>query len=454
MICCSWPVTEKTLTIVSMQMNTRIKLVTTIGTLLLLHGPVHSQTLDLSDTGAQIDSIVALVNDGVVLRSELEDQTAMIVQRLRAEGTELPPREILVQQILESLIVGQIQLQRAEREGIRVPDEILNRALSDIARRNGTTLSQLPELLAADGVDYAAYRKEMREQIVMDRLRQINVISRIGVSNRELEDYLERERNTSYRNNSYKASHILIALPAATTPEQLQATQDKAWDIYKQLQDGADFAQLAVAYSNAQTALEGGDMGWRDGESLPTLFADIIPNMQKGDISEPIRSPSGFHIVTLQDVKGTEPVIENQVLARHILIETNEIVDDDIAKQKLTEIRQDIIDGDDFSAVAKAVSDDPGSAVEGGDLGWTGPGVFVGVFEETLNGLEIGVISEPFKSQFGWHIVEVQDRRVHDTTADVQRQRAMMAIRDSKVAEETELWLRQMRDESFVEYRL
>jgi peptidyl-prolyl cis-trans isomerase SurA len=442
-----------------MQTNKQYFYAAIIGTFIIFQGMIfqrtaHSQTLDLSDTGVQLDSIVALVNDGVVLTSELNDQTAMIIQRLRAEGTQLPPQDILRQQILESLIVGQIQLQRAEREGITVPDEILNRALSDIARRNGTTLGQLPELLAADGVDYAAYRKEMREQIVMDRLRQINVISRIGVSNRELEDYLARERNTSYRNNSYKASHILIALSASTNPEQLQAAKDKAWDIYQQLQDGADFAQLAVAYSNAQTALEGGDMGWRNGEALPTLFADIIPNMQKGEISEPIRSSSGFHLVKLEDVKGNEPIIENQVRARHILIKTNEIMDDDVVKQKLDEIRQDIIDGDDFSAVAKAVSDDPGSAVEGGDLDWNGPGVFVGIFEETLNNLEIGEISEPFKSEFGWHIVEVLERRVHDTTEDVERQQAMMAIRDSKVAEETELWLRQMRDESFVEYRL
>lgn len=437
-----------------MQTTTHFSITALLGTFFLLQSPAHSQTLDLSETGVRLDNIVALVNDGVVLASELNDQTSMIVQRLRAEGTQLPPNDILRQQILESLIVGQIQLQRARREGITVPDEMLNRALADIARRNSTTLSQLPELLAKDGVDYAAYRKEMREQIVMDRLRQINVISRIGVTNRELEDYLERERNTSYRNNSYLASHILIGLSASTSREELQATQDKAWDIYQQLQDGADFAELAVAYSNAQTALEGGDMGWRNGESLPTLFADVIPNMQVGDISEPIRSSSGFHIVTLQDVKGTEPIIENQIHARHILIETNEIMDDDIVRQKLNEIRQDIIDGDDFAAVAKAVSNDPGSAVEGGDLGWTGPGVFVGVFEETLNNLQENEISEPFKSQFGWHIVEVLERRVHDTTEDVERQRAMMAIRDSKAAEETELWLRQIRDESFVEYRL
>jgi peptidyl-prolyl cis-trans isomerase SurA len=424
------------------------------GSVLLLTTSAYAQNLELSDTGEKLDSIAALVNDGVVLNSELQNQTIMIVQRLRAEGTPLPPQDILQQQILESLIVNQIQLQRAEREGITVPDEVLNRALAEIARRNGTTLGQLPELLAADGIEYAAYRKEMREQLTMEQLRMRDVVSRIAVTPRELEDYLERERNTSYQDQRYKVSHILIALPAATSPEQLKQAEDKAWDIFGQLQNGADFAELAVSYSNAQTALEGGSMGWRDGESLPTLFADIVPAMQKGDVSEPIRSSSGFHLVKLVDVEGNEPVMQKQIHARHILIETNEIIDDDIAKQKLVEIREGIIAGDDFSAVAIAVSDDPGSAVEGGDLGWAGPGVFVGEFEATLNSLEIGELSEPFKSPFGWHIVEVLERRVHDTTEDIQRQQAMMAIRESKVAEETELWLRQIRDESFVEYRM
>ncbi len=416
--------------------------------------PLHAQNLELSDTGERLDGIAALVNDGVVLISELQTQTNMIVQRLRAEGTQLPPQDVLIQQVLENLIVGEIQLQRAAREGIVIPDEVLNRALSDIARRNNTTLRQLPELLAADGIDYAAYREEMRDQIVMEQLRQRDVIARIGVTERELQDYLERERNTSYQNQRYNVSHILVTLPASTKPADLKTAQDKAWKIYDQLKEGADFAEMAVTYSNAQTALEGGSMGWRDGEALPSIFADVVPNMQKGDISEPIRSSSGFHIVKLNDVEGNEAIMESQVHARHILIETNEVLDDDVAEQKLVEIRQGIIDGDDFSAVAKAVSDDPGSAVEGGDLGWTGPGVFVGPFEETINSLEIGEISQPFKSPFGWHIVEVLERRVHDTTDDVERQRAMMAIRESKLAEETELWLRQLRDEAFVEYRI
>jgi len=421
---------------------------------LLSPSGAFGQNLELSDTGQKLDGIAALVNDGVILTSELQAQTTMIVQRLQAEGTALPPGDILRQQILESLIVNRIQIQRAQREGIEIPDEVLNRTLAEISRRNGTTLSELPALLAKDGISYSSYRKEMREQLTMERLRMRDVVSRISVTPRELEDYLERENNTSYQNNRYKISHILIALPAATTPDDLQNAENKIAEIYKQLQDGVEFTQLAVTYSNAQTALEGGSMGWRSGESLPTLFADIVPAMQKGDVSEPIRSSSGINLVKLDDVEGSEPVMENQVLARHILLETNEIMDDDIVEQELIDIRQGILDGDDFSAIAKAVSKDPGSAVEGGELGWVGPGVFVGEFEDTLNSLEIGELSEPFKSPFGWHIVEVLERRVHDTTDDIQRQRATMAIRESKVAEETELWLRQIRDESFVEYRM
>jgi peptidyl-prolyl cis-trans isomerase SurA len=413
-----------------------------------------AQNLELSDTGERIDGIAAVVNDGVVLLSELEAQTILIINRLREENTQLPPMNILREQILENLVINRIKLQRAERAGITIPDEILNRALADIARRNGTTLSGLPELLAKDGMDYGAYRNEMREQMIMQGLRQRDVVSRIGVNPRELEDYLEREAGTAYRNQRFLISHILISMPAAASPEQLEATSNEAWDLYDQLQNGADFAQLAVAYSDSQTALEGGSMGWRNGDALPTLFADIVPNMQAGQVSEPIRSSSGYHLVKLDETEGTETIIEDQTHARHILIKTTEIMDDDIVRQKLVEIREEIIEDGDFDAIATAVSEDPASAVDGGDLGWTGSGVFVPEFEEAMSGLEIDEISEPFESPFGWHIIQVLGRRTHDTTEDVRRQEAMMAIRNSKVAEETELWIRQIRDEAFVEYRI
>lgn len=420
----------------------------------LLTTPAGAQNLDLSDTGILLDGIAAVVNDGVVLLSELDEQTRLIVQRLREENTELPPQEVLIPQILERLVITELQLQRAGMAGITVPDSMLNRALADVARRNGTTLSQLPQLLAVDGIDYNAYRKEMRQQLIVEQLRQREVISRINVTPRELEEHLEREESASYRFMRYKVSHILVSIPAASTPEEIGKAEAEAQDIYNRIQDGEDFAQLAIAYSDAQNALEGGSMGWRDGDSLPTLFAGIVPDLQAGQTAPPVRSASGFHLIRLEDVEGNERIMENQVRARHILLKPNEIMDDAVTRQRLSEIRTDIINGDDFGAIAKAVSEDPGSAVEGGALGWSGPGTFVPEFEQVLDSLGPNEISEPFRSPFGWHIIELLERRVHDATEDVRQQRAIMAIRESKLAEETELWIRQMRDEAFVEYRL
>lgn len=428
-------------------------LLTLLGTL-SVPPQVSAQNLDLSDSGVLVDGIAAVVNDGVVLLSELDEQTSLIVNRLREENTQLPPREVLIPQILERLVMNEIQLQRAGQSGIFVPDAMLNRALSDVARRNGTTLTELPQLLATDGMDYNAYRKEMRQQLIIEQLRQREVISRISVTPRELEEYLDRAADAQAESNRYKISHILVSISAATSPEQIKAAEDKIRDILDQARSGAEFAQLAVAYSDAQNALEGGSMGWRQGEALPTVFADVVPTLSVGEISAPIRSPSGFHIVRLDAMEGNEPVLEDQVLARHILLKTDEIQDDSVIKQRLTEIRAGILEGDDFAALAKAVSDDPGSAVEGGELGWSSSKVFVPEFERVLLSLEIDEISEPFKSPFGWHIVQLLDKRVHDATDDVARQRAVMAIRESKLAEESELWLRQMRDEAFVEYRL
>jgi len=422
--------------------------------LLIAPGPAQPQNLDLSDTGILVDGIAAVVNDGVVLLSELDEQTRMIVARLREENTELPPQDVLIPQILERLVVNELQLQRAAMAGVNIPDSMLNRALADVARRNGTTLTELPDLLASDGIDYAAYRKEMRQQLIVEQLRQREVISRISVTPREVDEYLAREQGAAYRDNSYRVSHILISIPAASSPEEITAAREKANDIYERVNQGDDFARLAITYSDAQNALEGGNMGWREGNSLPTLFAGIVPDLQPGQTAEPVRSASGFHLIKLEEVKGNERVIENQVLARHILLLPNEIMDDAVIEQRLKEVRADILEGDKFESIAKAISEDPGSAVKGGDLGWAGPGTFVPEFEAVLEQLATEEISEPFRSPFGWHIVQLLERRVHDTTDDVREQRAIMAIRESKLAEETELWLRQMRDEAFIEYRL
>ena len=418
-----------------------------------IHAAV-AQNLDLSDTGQLLDGIAAIVNDGVVLKSELAMQAAMIRQRLLEENTQLPPQDVLAGQVLERLIIMQLQLQRAERLGVEVTDEALNMALSDVARRNNVSLTELPELLAQDGVDYAGYRNEMREQLVVDQLRQRDVMSRIAVTPRELEDYLERQEGKAHINQEFRLSHILVSVSATATPEDVDQGQTQALEIFELLQAGGDFAELAVSYSDGQSALEGGAIGWRRGDQLPTLFADIVPGMQPGQFSEPIRSASGYHLIKLDEVRGGEIIIEDQTHLRHILIVPNEVLDDENARQRLAMIREQIVDGDDFEAIATVVSEDPGSATNGGDLGWNGPDTFVPEFQAVVVSLEIGELSEPFKSPFGWHIMEVLGRRQHDTTEDVQRQQALMALRMNKLEEETELWVRRLRDEAFVEYML
>lgn len=421
---------------------------------LLATGNLQSQTLELSSTGELLDGIAAVVNDGVVLKSELQLEVQRIAARLNAQGTTLPPFDQLASQVLERLVIARIQLQRAERVGIQVSDETLNVALANVAERNGISLSDLPQMLAQEGIDYLTYRQEMREQLTIEQLRQRDVIGRISITPRELDEFVEQQAGRAFTNEQFKLSHILVSTSATATPDELVAAERKINDILERTKRGESFAELAIAYSDGQKALEGGDMGWRKGSELPTLFADVVPGLQANEVSEPIRNASGFHLVRVDDRKGGEPILEKQTRARHILVTTNEVLDDEAARQKLSEIRQQILNGDSFEAVATVVSEDPGSAVDGGELGWNGPGAFVPEFQAMCDSLEIDELSQPFKSPFGWHIIQVLERRVHDTTAEVQRQNAIMAIRNSKLGEETELWMRRLRDQAFVEYQM
>ncbi len=414
----------------------------------------HGQTRELSSSGELLDGIVALVNDGVVLKSELQVETDRIVARLQQQGTQLPPPQILNRQVLDRLIIEQLQLQRADKLGIQISDETLNQALANIAERNNVAISELPALLAREGVDYAAYRRDLRQQVTIEQLRQRDVLQRISVSPKEVDAYLARQEGKASLRQEFLLSHILIAVPASATPEQIDAAQLQVDDLYKRIQAGEDFAKLAVAYSNGQQALEGGSLGWRKGSELPSLFAEVAPGLSKGQVAEPVRNASGFHLIKLDDRRGGEAIMENQTHARHILLTTNEILDDSAAEGQLKAIRERILGGEDFAAVAKAVSEDPQSAVEGGDLGWAGPGNFVPIFEEQLNKLQPNEISPPFRTQFGWHIVQVLERRVYDATADKQKQEAILAIRNSKLGDEVDIWTRRLRDEAFVEYRL
>jgi peptidyl-prolyl cis-trans isomerase SurA len=415
---------------------------------------LHAQDRQLSDRGELLDGVAAVVNDGIVLRSELGAEIDRIGKRLREQGTPAPPERTLARQVLERLVINRIELQRAERVGIQVSDETLNAALANIASRNGITLAQLPDMLAKEGIDYQAYRNEMRDQIAMEQVRQRDVLSRISVTPREVDEYLAREAGKPGLNQEYQVSQILVAVSPTATPEQIAEAEKKIQDLSTRLKNGEDFAKLAVAYSDGQQALEGGSLGWRKGQELPTLFADIVPGLQKGQVSEPIRSASGFHLVKLDDRRGGEPIVEQQTHARHILITTTAVLDDDAARQKLKAIRERIVRGDDFAAVAKAVSEDPGSAKEGGDLSWLSAGGFVPEFQAVCDKLETNEISEPFKTRFGWHVVQLLGRRMQDTTEETKRQQAAVAIRNSKLGEETEIWMRRLRDQAFVDYRI
>jgi peptidyl-prolyl cis-trans isomerase SurA len=405
--------------------------------------------------GELLDRVVAVVNDGIVLQSELEEQSTLIASRLRAQKLELPPAEVLQQQVLERLVLQEIQMQRANRAGLKVPDEMVNGALQDLAQKNGITLSQLPQELARQGIDYASYRDSIRKELTLTLLRQRDVLQRINVTPREIDQFLERRRGRPSENDEYNVSHILIAVPQAASPEQLQDAAERAAEVHERASGGEDFARLAVAYSNSQTALEGGSLGWRKGSELPTVLSDIIAGLKPGQVSEVLRTPSGYHIVRLNEVRGgAQQVIVEQTHARHILMKPNELQDDATVQQKLSQLRERILKGEDFGGLATTSSEDPGSAADGGDLGWTNPGTFVPEFEKVLQGLSENEISEPFRTQFGWHIVQLLGRREFDNTEELARRDAAKQIRDSKADEETELWLRRLRDEAYVEYKL
>jgi peptidyl-prolyl cis-trans isomerase SurA len=415
----------------------------------------QAQTREASSSGVLLDRVAATVNEGVVLQSELEEQMYIIASRMREQKMDLPAQNVLQKQVLDRLVLQELQMQRANRAGIKVADETLNNALADVAKQNGIPLTELPDALAAQGIDYAGYREQLRKELAMQILRQRDVISRINVSPREIEQFLERQKKMPSDSNEYDVSHILIAVPQAATPAELDEAAKKAEDVYQRASSGEDFARLAVQYSNSQTALEGGRLGVRKGSELPTFLGEIIADMKAGDVTKPLRTPSGYHIIKLNDMKGASQVIVNQVHARHILIKPNELQDDATVQQKLVTIRDRILNkGEDFTAVASVVSEDPGSAADGGDLGWSSPGTFVPEFEKQLAQLQPDEISQPFRTQFGWHIIQLLGRRQFDTTEDVQRQRAFSALREAKADEETELWLRRLRDEAYVEYKL
>ena len=442
------------------------------GILILAHVAFINVAANAAPTTAQmkIDSIVAIVNDAVITYTELEDQTRTIRQQLRQQNTPAPDSAVLQKQVLERLITSRLQLQLAASTGIRVDDDTLNRAINRIAEQNKLSLSEFRSLLEKDGFSFDKFREDIRGEITITRLRQRQVDSRIIVTDQEVAQYLATQARQGKSDDEYRLGHILIALPEAAAPEKIQAARQKAEQILEKLQakvgaradtstetsteTGADFKETAIAMSDGQQALEGGDLGWRSAGQLPSLFAPLVPAMKVGELSSIIRSPGGFHIIKLLDYRGGKRHTSTQALARHILIRTTELITDDDASIRLEQLVQRIKKGEDFAELARTYSDDKISAAKGGSLDWVSPGDMVPVFEQTMTELQPAQISAPFKSEFGWHIVQVQERREHDDTEEYTRTQAQEALRSRKIEEEYQNWLRRLRDEAYVEYRL
>ncbi len=434
-------------------MNAKITLKRGFAALLLAIPALLSANTNTTDV-VELESIVAVVNDDVITSGELARETRQIEERLRLNKTAAPPEEVLRQQVLENLITRRLQLQLAKRLGIRVDDETLNRAVRNIAARNQLTLEQFREVLEKDGFDYVQFRESLREDIVINRLRQRQVDSRITVSEEEIENFLANLKAQGATDQAYHFRHILIAVPEGAKPEQIQAAREKAEAVLEKLRAGADFAQTAVAVSDDALALQGGDLGWRKAGQLPTLFADTAVKMQPGEVSDLIRSPSGFHIIKLEEKRSEQSQLITQTHARHILMRPTELNPKEEVINRLLQLKQRIEAGEDFARLARSHSEDPASAAAGGDLGWVDPGTMVPEFEQQMGKLKPGQISEPFQSRFGWHIVQVLERRTHDDQGKTQRSKVRELIRQRKIEQETQNWLRQLRDEAYVENRL
>ncbi|WP_025770274.1 peptidylprolyl isomerase [Thioalkalivibrio sp. HK1] len=402
----------------------------------------------------KLNRIVAVVNDEVILLSELDRQLDRVRREMRQSGNFLPPDSNLIRQVLDRMILTRLQLQLARSVDISVDDEQLNRAVMRIAEQNRMSLRDLRDRLRKEGLSFSEFRENLRQDILISEIRRREVDPQVQVSGRDIELYLSSVRNRKPENEIYRIRHLLIAISEDAAGEEVEKARMRLQDIIENIRGGASFSEMAASHSDGQQALQGGDLGWRKAVDLPALISDIVPSLEVGDISDIIRSPSGFHIVTLVDKRSDRLHIVEQTKARHILVVPDEITDDASARQQLTVLREQILSGADFADIARARSDDVSSSSKGGDLGWINPGETEPEFEQMMLSLEKDEISAPFQSRFGWHIVQVLDRREHDDTEAALRAEAQRNIRRRKFEEALDLWLRRLRDEAYVEYRL
>lgn len=400
-----------------------------------------------------VDKIAAVVEDDVILELELQREMIAVMQRMKSTGnTSMPPEYLLRKQVLEKMIIDKIQRQLAAKAGITVSDEMLNSSAVDIAQKNNMTMEQFQEELERSGITYKKFLEDMRNEIIINQLRAREIGGRVKVTDREVEHFLETQEKVGDDSMQYHLGHILIALKEGATAADIQKAQIKADNLVKSLRAGQNFSEAAAGNSDDDNALKGGDLGWRTINDIPSQLVDGIRKMKQDEVSDAIRSPSGFHVIKMLGIKNS---LDNHIITttnvRHILIKPNELIDDAEAQKRLYALKARIKAGDDFATLARSHSDDKGSALKGGSLGWVEPGNLVKPFEEAMEKLAINEVSEPIQTQFGWHLIQVLGRKDKDNSSEHKKNLVREAIRKRKIEEETELWMRRLRDEAYVE---
>lgn len=400
-----------------------------------------------------LDRIIAVVNDDIIMQSELDQRVALVTDQIRAQGVQLPPQHILAQQVLDRLIMDSLQLQIADMQGLRISDRQLNDTLENIAAQNGMSLAEFRDALIAEGQDFAQAREQIRRELLVSQVQQSNVNRRIQITEQEVRNFLNSDLSRQQSQAEFLLSNILIALPSQASPQDIQAAERRAQQIYDELTQGAVFADLAVSASNAPNALNGGELGWRHQNELPESLAAGISGLQPGQFSRPIRTPGGYHILLVQDRRGGEATLVEQVLVSHILLTPNEIRSPQQTRTLAYDLRERLRQGQPFETLARRYSDDPGSGSQGGNLDWAQSGQMVPEFEQVMFNTAVGEYSEPFESRFGWHVLWVRDRRTQDMTNEMMENMARNAIGQRKFTEELDNWLRELRSQAYIEIR-
>ena len=401
-----------------------------------------------------IDRVVAVVDSGVIMESQLNSRVEEILIRLKNDKAELPPLNLLEEQVLDRLIIEEIQLQLADRTGIKISDSELNQTLSRVSSQNNLSLEEFRLKLEAEGTSYKSFRDTIKKELIIQRVQRGKVGAKIDISEQELENFINSEEGRTQLAEQYNVQHILLSVKSGLSKIEIEAIEDEAVSLLERLENGESFEKLAASYSAGQKALEGGFLGWRTSAELPSLFAEVVSGLKVGEVAQPVRSGAGFHILKLTDKRGNTVKFLDQTLARHILIQPSEIRTENQAEVLINDIYKRLKEGEDFKQLARQFSEDPGSKMDGGELGWSNPGDYDPAFEMTLNATEIGQLSEPVKSSFGWHIIEVMDRRNEDVSQEEQKNRAYQIIFKRKFDQELQSTLIELRAEAYVDIKL